>query len=83
MKQRYYLHVTGFVAIFFWQGVCAQYLLNDSGFHQKAIFSTRSQYMKALGADSYLYNGTAYERYWNGVTGHPFFLAEQFQKDTL
>ena len=40
---------------------------------------TRAQYTKFIGAGSYLYNGTTYARYWNGVRGFPFFLAEEFQ----
>lgn len=36
-----------------------------------------------MGANAWLYNGRAFEHYWNGVTGHPFFLSDEFKKGTL
>ncbi|MES2332783.1 MAG: hypothetical protein V4539_24455 [Bacteroidota bacterium] len=61
----------------------AQDLATDSSFLNSSLSSTRSQYMKTMGAGSYLYNGTAYERYWNGMVGHPFFTSEEFRQGNL
>ncbi len=61
----------------------AQDRLTDSAFYSSAISAVRSQYMKNIGANSYLYNGVAYDRYWNGIIGHPFFMNEQFQQGSI
>lgn len=61
----------------------AQDAVNDTSFYRKSLSSARSQYMKNIGASSYLYNGGAYEHYWNRVIGHPFFMTDQFQQGTL
>lgn len=55
----------------------------DSSFFSKAVSSARSQYMKSMGTGSYLYNSVAYERYWNGMVGHPFFISEEFRQGNL
>jgi hypothetical protein len=39
--------------------------------------------MKSMGIGSYLYNSIAYERYWNGMVGHPFFISEEFRQGSL
>ena len=51
--------------------------LPDSAFYQKALSNTRSRYMQNMGINSLLYNGIAYDHYWNRVTGSPFFLSDQ------
>ncbi len=52
---------------------------NDTSFYQKAVSSAHANYMKTMGPNSWLYNGVVYERYWNTIAGHPFFLTDQFQ----
>jgi hypothetical protein len=61
----------------------AQSTLTDSSFYTKAAANIHSQYMKEMGASSYLFTGTAYIRYWKGISGHPFFMTDQFQKGTV
>jgi hypothetical protein len=63
--------------------VLAQEAANDTSFYRKSLSSARLQYMINIGANSYLYNGGAYEHYWNRVIGHPFFMTDQFQQGTL
>jgi hypothetical protein len=63
--------------------VLAQDAANDTSFYRKSLSSARALYMKNIGANSYLYNGGAYEHYWNRVIGHPFFITDQFQQGTL
>ena len=65
------------------QHLSAQDPSADSAFYSRAISAARSQYMKNIGANSYLYNGVAYDRYWNGIIGHPFFMNEQFQQGSI
>ncbi len=60
----------------------AQDRLTDSSFFANSFSAVRSQYMKNIGAGSYLYNGVAFEKYWNRVVGHPFFMSE-FQQGSL
>ncbi len=64
-------------------GAGAQQPVTDSAIYRQSVSAARAQYMQQMGANSFLYNGTAYERYWNGVTGIPFFLQETFQEGTL
>ncbi len=45
--------------------------------------NVRSQYAANIGAASYLYNGTFYAPYWNGVRGNPFFLSGEFQPGNI
>ena len=54
----------------------AQDFMADSSFYQKALSSTRAQYLKNIGANAGIYQGTAYDHYWNKVMGNPFFLKE-------
>jgi len=83
MKRNFFLYIIQLPAIFLSCHVFAQDSLPDSLFYQKAISNTRSQFMKNIGANSYLYTGVAYERYWNRVKGHPFFMTDQFQNGKL
>ncbi len=55
----------------------------DSTVSSSSWSALRSQFVKSTGPSSYLYNGTAYTRYWNGVRGFPFFLSESFQNGKL
>jgi hypothetical protein len=48
----------------------------DSSFYQKTISNTRVQYRKNMGANAGIYQGMAYDHYWNKVIGSPFFLKE-------
>jgi hypothetical protein len=61
----------------------AQDQLSDSSFYSKSLSSVRSQYMKNIGPNSYLYQGVAYQRYWNGLTGHPFLDMDRFQQGSV
>jgi hypothetical protein len=62
----------------------AQKISDDTTNYLKAaIAATRAQFTKTISANAYLYNGTAYARYWNGVVGYPFFEAEGFQKGDI
>jgi hypothetical protein len=61
----------------------AQVNAADSQAYRPAVSAVRATYTKAIGINSYLYTGKAYERYWNRVAGHPFFQTEQFQKGTV
>jgi len=83
MKRKFFLYSIQLLAIFLSCHAFAQDNPPDSLFYQKALSNTRSQFMKQIGANSYLYDGVAYERYWNRVTGHPFFGTDQFQNGTL
>ena len=64
------------------QATVAQDRLTDSSFLVNSLSAIRSQYMKNIGAASYLYNAAAFEKYWNRVVGHPFFMSE-FQQGSL
>lgn len=66
----------------FMHPMLAQDRLTDSAFFVNAFSAARSQYMKNIGAGSYLYNGVAFEKYWNRIVGHPFFMSE-FQQGSL
>ena len=78
MRMHYLLNLLRVSAVFFYHGAIAQDSMSDSAFYQKALSNTRSVYFKNIGANSSIYNGTAYDHYWNRVTGHPFFNTEQF-----
>ena len=54
----------------------AQDFMADSTFYQKVLSNTRAQYLKNIGANAGIYQGTAYDHYWNKVMGNPFFLKE-------
>jgi hypothetical protein len=71
-----------FLALLFCRDLSAQNL-SDSSFFQKSLSAARAQYMKNIGASSYLYNGVAYNHYWNGVKGSPLFMTEEFRNGTL
>lgn len=58
------------------RNVQAQDFMADSTFYQKAISQTRTQYLKNIGANAGIYQGSAYDHYWNKVVGSPFFLKE-------
>jgi hypothetical protein len=79
-KQVIFLVVCFFIT---WTNLSAQDHSADSSFFSKTVSSARSQYMKSMGSSSYLYNGVAYERYWNGMVGHPFFINEEFRQGNL
>jgi hypothetical protein len=66
-----------------WTHLSGQDHSADSSFFSKAVTSARSQYMKSMGTGSYFYNSVAYERYWNGMLGHPFFISEAFRQGNL
>ncbi len=61
----------------------AGYLCAQDSATARAISAARSFYSKSMGAASTLYTGNAYERYWQGVRGHPFYLSDQFADGTV
>jgi hypothetical protein len=79
-KQVIFLFIYFFIT---WTSLSAQDHSTDSSFFSKAVSSARTQYMKSMGGGSYLYNSVAYERYWNGMVGHPFFINEEFKQGNL
>ncbi len=67
------------ILLFFlpFQNVSAQDYMIDSLFYQKAISRIHAQYSKNIGANAGIYQGMAYDHYWNKVLGSPFFLNER------
>ncbi len=61
----------------------AQSAREDSIIYSNALADARMQFTKNIGINAYLYNGTAYARYWNGIVGFPFFEKEDFQQGDL
>ncbi len=57
--------------------VSAQDYLPDSAFFQKTVSNTRSRLIQNIGINSALYQGVAYDHYWNRVSGSPFYLSDQ------
>jgi hypothetical protein len=55
----------------------------DSALLQQSITKTRNLFTQSIGINAYLYNGTTYARYWNGVVGLPFFEWDNFRKGSL
>lgn len=55
----------------------AQDYLPDSSFFQKAVSNARARFTQNIGINSALYQGAAYDHYWNRVSGSPFFLSDQ------
>lgn len=82
MKKRVIFPVTCLLTLFVGHDLLAQDTATDSSFYQRSLSSARSLYMKNIGANSYVYNGVAYENYWNKIIGHPFFI-DGFQQGSL
>ena len=83
MKRPAAAYIMALFCLLLSQHAHAQGTLPDSAFYRKALANTRSLYMKNMGADSYLFTGKAYDHYWNGVIGHPFFMTEQLQPGSV
>lgn len=81
MKKIVALLVLSFIVVY--NGHIVAQTLSDSSRSAAGIAVVRTQYTKFIGPSSYLYNGTAYVRYWNGVRGDPFFLTEAFQNGNI
>jgi hypothetical protein len=82
MKKRVIFPAACLFTFFFWYDGVAQDKTTDSALYLRSVSAARGQYMKNIGANSYLYNGMAYENYWNKIIGHPFFI-DGFQQGTL
>ncbi len=54
----------------------AQRMIADSILYQKAIAQIQSHYRKNISANAGIYQGMAYDHYWNRVSGTPFFLKD-------
>jgi len=83
MKRKALFLILYFFACLPCRGLFAQDALSDSALNARSLSAVRAQYMKSVGINSYLYNGIAYERYWNRTVGHPFFMTEEFQQGSV
>ena len=83
MKKIFLFSSLIFVAVLFALDIKAQSTPEDSGIYLKALAAARTQFTKYIGINAYLYNGTAYARYWNGIVGFPFFGTEDFQQGDI
>ncbi len=82
MKKSPFLLIISLCTIFYVHQVTARQM-GDTPFYKQAISSAKASYMKSIGANSSIYNGVVFERYWNTVGGHPFFMSDQFLKGSL
>ena len=64
-------------------GLSAQDRKNDATFYQELLSNTYRNYLTQVGDNIRLYNGTEYARPYYGITGHPFFNSNDFQKGTV
>ena len=51
----------------------------DSIFYRQSLENTVQSYLKAVGNNTRLYNGSEYTMSYHGVTGSPFFASDSFQ----
>ena len=72
-----------FCGLLLLHGAAAQDRKSDATFYQEILSNTYKSYVTQAGDNIRLYNGTEYARPYNGISGHPFFDTNSFQKGTV
>jgi hypothetical protein len=72
-----------FSCLFLFQGIKAQNYLTDSAFYSQSVNNAVLFYVNSLGKNTHLFNGSEYIFNSHGITGHPFFGADQPVKGNI